>query len=168
MTKTIRYFLYIIVCAAIFFAFVKIFDSPTSSNSANAFEWEKTVQVYFVDLKKAETSSCEADVALNRVVINAETLGPGALEMLIKGLTSKETKSNKYMSSINPKTLLQKFEVKSGVAYIDFDSSLNEGVAGSCNVIAIRSQIENTLIALPDIDSVVISVDGETEGILEP
>jgi len=168
MTKTIKYFLYIVVCAMIFFVFVKIFDGSTSTNSANAFEWEKTVQIYFVDLKKAETSSCEADVALKRVVINAETLGPGAIEMLIKGLTPKETKSNKYISLINPKTLLQKFEVKGGVAYVDFDSGLNQEVAGSCKVTAIRSQIEKTLIALPDIDSVVISVNGETEGILEP
>jgi len=166
MKKTFKSFLYIIGCAVIFLILIKAYDSSFSSNSANAFEWEKQVGVYFVDLKKAKTSSCEADVSLKRVVPNAETLGPGAIEMLIKGPTPDEEKF--YYSAINKNTLLQKFEIKNRVAYVDFNSSLNQNVAGSCNVIAIRSQIENTLKNLPDIDSVIISVNGQIEGILEP
>ena len=64
--------------------------------------------------------------------------------------------------------MIQKFEIKNKVAYVDFNSNLNKGVGGSCKVIAIKSQIENTLNNLPDIDSVVISVNGKTDGILEP
>jgi hypothetical protein len=51
---------------------------------------------------------------------------------------------------------------------VDFGSSFNRGVAGSCRVAAIKAQIETTLNNLPDIDSVVISVNGQTKGILEP
>lgn len=169
MTKTFRTFFYIIACAFVFMLLINTYNTYNKSSSpqkASAFEWEKQVKVYFVDLKKAETSSCEADVPLTRTVLNAETLGPGAIEALLKGLIDKE--GAMYSTSINQDTLLQKFEIKNGVAYVDFSSALNKGVGGSCTVVAIRSQIENTLIALPDIDSVVISVNGETEGILEP
>lgn len=166
MSKTLKSFFYIIACAFIFLVLINTYVNSSSPQKATAFEWQKKVKVYFVDVKKAETSSCEADVALDRTVLNAETLGPGAIEALLKGLIDKE--GTMYSTSINPGTLLQKFEVKNGVAYADFNSTLNKDVAGSCTVIAIKSQIENTLIALPDIDSVVISINGETEGILEP
>lgn len=169
MTKTFKSFFYIIACAFVFMLLVNAYNTYSSqsfSQKANAFEWEKKVKVYFVDSKKMETSSCEADVALDRTVINAETLGPGAIEALLNGLTAEE--KSMYSTAIKKGTLLQKFEVKNGVAYVDFSSELNKEVAGSCTVTAIRSQIEKTLIALPDIDSVVISVNGKTEGILEP
>lgn len=140
--------------------------SSTRGTVAGAFEWEKEVNVYFVDAEKAKTSSCEADAALKRTIPNAETLGPGTIDALLQGLSSKEALS--YYSAISEKVLLQKFEIKNKVAYVDFNGSLNDGVAGSCVVTAIRSQIEKTLTDLPDINSVVISVDGQTEGILEP
>ena len=76
--------------------------------------------------------------------------------------------SSGYFTSLNDGILLQKFEIIDKVAYIDFSSQFNEGVAGSCRVQSIMAQIENTLNTLPDINSVVISVDGQTEGILEP
>ena len=167
MEKIIKTFLYIIACALIFWLIANFYNGSLKQNTpASAFEWEREVSVYFIDKNKAGFSSCAADMPVIRKVINAETLGPGAIEVLIKGPTSEE--SNTLYSALNPATMLQKFEIRGGVAYVDFSESLNEGVAGSCNVFAIRSQIENTLKALPDIDSVVISVNGQTEGILEP
>ena len=47
-------------------------------------------------------------------------------------------------------------------------SKLTEGVGGTCLVERIRSQIRNTLQQFPTVKSVVISVDGKTEGVLEP
>ena len=140
--------------------------SSSRGSVAGAFEWEKEINVYFIDSQALETSSCEATVALQRKVPNAETLGPGAIDMLIKGLSKKE--SGSYSTAVNSNTLLQKFEIKNGVAYVDFNLSLNNDVTGSCMAVAIRSQIEKTLTDLPDINSVVISVNGETQGILEP
>lgn len=166
MAKIFKFFLYFAACLAVFFVLIRVYKNEFRNNQASAFEWEKQVSVYFVDLKKAETSSCEADVPLTRTVPNAETLGPGSLAALLQGLVDKE--GAMYYSAINPDVLVQSFEIKNRVAYVDFNSKLNEGVAGSCKLIAIRSQIENTLNNLPDIDSVVISVDGQTEGILEP
>jgi len=167
MSYMMKYFAYILACSLLFLLIFRSYsDKPNTQNVASTFEWEKSVDIYVVDRSIAETSSCEARATLKRKILNAETFGPGALGALIKGLTLEEDKQ--YYSSIDPQTLIQKFEIIGRVAYVDFSSKLNEGVAGSCMVEAIRSQIENTLTALPDIDSVVISINGQTEGILEP
>lgn len=168
MQKTIKSFIYIIACAIVFLVLVKFYGGSIKSESAIAFEWEKPINVYFIDANLAKTKSCEATIALKRIVPNAETLGLGAIEALIKGLTKEESMADQYVNSVNPNTIIQKFEIKNGVAYIDFNNSLSSGIAGSCKVAAIRSQIERTLVDLPDIDSVVISINGQTEGILEP
>lgn len=168
MNKNVKYFVYVAGSVFVFIFLIKsVYTTEVDSNKAFAFEWDKKVNVYFLDKNKVESINCEADLPVLRKVLNAETLGPGALEALIKGPTEEEASSG-IISSINKGTLIQKFEVREGVAYVDFSSALNGGVAGSCNVVAIRSQIENTLNALPDIEGVVISVNGQTEGILEP
>jgi spore germination protein GerM len=168
MKKELKYFLCLSGCLVVFFIFIKIFGGALSSNSANAFDWEKQVNVYFVDLKKAKTSNCEADIAVPRMILNAETLGPGAIQALLRGLTRDEIKRHRYETFINPKTMLKKFEIINKIAYVDFSSDLIQGVAGSCTVTAIRSQIVKTVKSLPDIDSVVISVNGQTESVLQP
>jgi hypothetical protein len=50
----------------------------------------------------------------------------------------------------------------------DFAASLERGVAGSCRVGAIRSQIENTLRHFPETRDIVISVDGRIDDALQP
>ncbi|MFH0804292.1 MAG: GerMN domain-containing protein [Candidatus Zambryskibacteria bacterium] len=167
MSKMLKYFLYVIICVAIFFAFVKIFGGPFSPDSASAFEWEKQVNVYFGNKNMGSPEDCSKVFPVSRTILNAETFGPGALEALLKGVSVKEKESG-YFTSLNDNILLQRFEIKNGVAYVDFNSRFNEGMGGSCRVTAIKSQIENTLSNLPDIDTVVISVNGQTEGILEP
>ncbi|MGM0629168.1 MAG: GerMN domain-containing protein, partial [Patescibacteria group bacterium] len=44
----------------------------------------------------------------------------------------------------------------------------NEDVAGSATVLAIRGQIENTLRQFDPVDNVVIKIEGEEEGVLQP
>lgn len=167
MNKTLKYVLYALIALALVFGFVKIFGGPTTLQEASAFEWEKSVNVYFGNSKMGSSEDCAKVFPLTRVIPNAETLGPGALISLIQGLNQSE-KGQGYFSSLNEGILINKFEVKDGVAYVDFSSDLNKGLGGSCRVWAIKSQIETTLNELSDINSVVISVDGQTEGILEP
>lgn len=168
MKKYSKYFLYIIACVAMFILLVEYFDSGIlKNNQANAFDWEKRVDVYFGNSKMDSSEDCSKVFPVSRTILNAETFGPGALETLLKGV-SKEEKESGYFTSLNEGVLLQKFEIKDKVAYVDFNSRFNEKMGGSCRVQNIKSQIENTLNNLPDIDSVVISVNGQTEGILEP
>jgi len=167
MTKGLKIFLGVVACVAVFLILTKAYKSSPSPNSANAFEWEKQANVYFGNKNMGSSEDCSKVFPVSRTVLNAETFGPGALEALLKGVSEAE-KSSGYFTSINDKVLVQKFEIKDKVAYVDFDSRFIEGVAGSCKVMAMKSQIENTLNNLPDIDSVVVSVNGKTEGILEP
>lgn len=170
MNNSVKYFIYIAGSVLVFFFIIKSMYGPSSvsTNQAVAFEWEKETQVYFLDSKKINDSNdCSEVTPVYRKVLNAETLGPGTLEALLQGPTEEERVSG-LITSINKGVLIQKFEIKNRVAYVDFDTTFNSGVAGSCTVLAIRSQIESTLNALPDIDSVIISVNGESEGILEP
>ena len=166
MRKELKYFTYLLACLAIFLVFVKIFGGSISPNSVSAFEWQKQVNVYFGSKDMGSPEDCSRVFPVARTILNAETLGPGSLEVLLKGVSETE-KTAGYYTSINDKVLLQKFEVKNKVAYVDFNARFSE-VGGSCNVQAIKAQIEKTLNNLPDITSVVISVNGQTEGILEP
>ncbi|MDD3123440.1 MAG: GerMN domain-containing protein, partial [Candidatus Izemoplasmatales bacterium] len=54
------------------------------------------------------------------------------------------------------------------VATVDFNEKLQEGVAGSATVMAIRNQIERTLLQFDYITEVVISINGDSEEILQP
>lgn len=166
MYKMLKYFLYIIIAVLVLFVFVKTF-TKSSPNSANAFEWEKQINIYFGNSKIGSSEDCSKVFSVSRTILNAETFGPGALEALLNGVSEKEKESG-YFTSLNNEILLQKFEIKDKVAYVDFNSRFNEGMGGSCRVTNIKAQIETTLNNLPDIDSVVLSVNGQTEGILEP
>jgi hypothetical protein len=90
-----------------------------------------------------------------------------AVNGLLTGVTKEEEKEG-YFSSINPLARINKIVVEGDTAYADFSRELNEGAAGSCKVSAIRSQIENTLKQFPEINKVVISVNGDSETILQP
>jgi spore germination protein GerM len=57
--------------------------------------------------------------------------------------------------------------IEDGVAYADFSSEL-EVSGGSAMVMMIREQIEKTLLQFETIDSVVISIEGDSEEVLQP
>jgi spore germination protein GerM len=166
MNKKLKYILCVVVGLIVLLALAKIFFWPFPAKQAVAFEWEKQVDVYFGNNVKGSDKDCTKVFPVTRTILNAETFGPGALEQLLKGVSAAE-KALGYSTALNDGILLQKFEIKNKVAYVDFNQRFSE-TAGSCMISAIKSQIENTLNNLPDIDSVVISVNGKTEGILEP
>lgn len=136
--------------------FVKYSGITIESKHASAFEWEKEINVYF--LKSADGSTvCPEAVPLRRMIPNAEIPGPAALNVLIQGLNLTETESG-YSTAINKETLLQKFEMKDATAYVDFSNKLDKNL-NSCEKKSMLSQIEKTLLELPNIYKVVISVD---------
>lgn len=73
-----------------------------------------------------------------------------------------------YLTSIPEGVVIQRLVIQDGTAEVGLNEQLEEGVAGSCRVRAIRSQIENTLRQFQSVDSVVISVDGRIDEILQP
>lgn len=110
-----------------------------------------------------EGDSCVQMFARGRDVLESDVPAIRLRETLLAllaGPTGAET-ADDYFSSIPPGTRLNSLHVNEYGAQItlDFSSEINAG--GSCRVLAIRTQIEETVKAvMGDEFSVVISVDG--------
>ena len=134
------------------------------------------INVFFSSTREdPNTLNCEKTYAVSRA-ISRPTNNPAsrlgelayvALKELLKGPTDTE-KNQGFSTSINPGTKIQKISIVEGVATADFNQAFNEGVGGSCMVMAIRSQITETLKQFPEIKEVVISVNGDSQNTLQP
>jgi len=128
---------------------------------------EKTVfNIYFGYPHDLE-QSCELVFPFKREVMKTSAVAKAAIEELLKGPSASEVHAG-YITSINSGVKLQNLVIEDGIAKVDFNKRLEEGVAGSCRVLAIRSEIERTLKQFSTVKSVIISVNGETEQILQP
>ena len=110
---------------------------------------------------------CTQVYPVERVVPKSSKTATTALNELLKGVIGGESKDG-YITSINPGVTLKSISVSAGTASVDFSSGLGDQVAGSCRVAAIRAEIEQTLKQFPTIQNVIISIDGVSEGILQP
>ncbi len=126
------------------------------------------VKVFFSNNKMDPEISCNKVFASEREILSIEAIGSAAINELLKGPNSEEV-SQGFYTSINYGAKLQSLSIdENGVAYVDFSKEIENGVGGSCKVSAIRAQIAETLKQFPTINSVVISVDGRTDDILQP
>ncbi len=110
---------------------------------------------------------CEAVYPVARTIPRTTTVARAAMEQTLRGVTASESAEG-YYTSINEGTQVNSLKIENGVAHVDLSASLNTGVAGACRVTNIRSQITETLKQFSNVKSVVISVNGKTEGILQP
>ncbi len=67
-----------------------------------------------------------------------------------------------------PRVRLLNLTIEDGVALADFSRELKAYGGGSARVLAISEQITRTLLEFPTVQRVVIAIEGETEGVLEP
>jgi len=126
------------------------------------------VKIFFSNSKlNPDMKDCKLVYPVTRSIPKTDGIAKAALEELIKGLT-QEDKDDAYFTNINPNVKILGLSIEDGVARVDFSKELEEGVAGSCKVESIRAQIEETLKQFDNIDSVVISVEGKVEGVLQP
>ncbi len=125
------------------------------------------VQSYFSNSQLDPEATCEKVFPVDRIVEKTSAVGRVALEELLKGPKQIE-KGKGYETSINPGVQINSLTITGGIAKVDFNDALTAGVAGSCRVGMIRLQIEQTLKQFPTVKSVVISVNGRTEDILQP
>jgi hypothetical protein len=130
------------------------------------FETTK-LKVFFNNNKLDPEVSCNKVFAAERNVPKTTTVARAALEELLRGPTDAE-KADGFFTSINPGVKIQKLTIENGVAKVDFDETLERQVGGSCRVFAIRAEITETLKQFPTVKSVIISIDGRTEDILQP
>ena len=122
----------------------------------------ETVEVYFMQV----VDGMEETVALSRTIYPQLWLEHSTLQALLDWL-SEEEQEEWYSTTIDENTRIQSFDIQDWVAKVDFSADL-EPDGGSAMVMWIKSQIEKTLTQFDSIDSVEISIDWETEEILQP
>jgi hypothetical protein len=117
--------------------------------------------------KEGNDDSCVRLFPIEREIIKTEGIARATIEALLTGLTVEE-KNKGYFTSINEGVKVNKLTIINGTAKIDFDKTMEEGVSGSCRVSAIKQQIVQTLMQFSSINTVIISINGRTEDILQP
>ena len=122
------------------------------------------VSVYYLMVNQ---EGQEELIELKRTVEVSDSLELSTLESLLNGLTNDEEDQG-YSTAINEGVQINDLTITDGVAAVDFSSELDEGVAGSSTVQAIRNQIEETLKQFDSVKEVVISIEGDIEGVLQP
>ncbi len=139
------------------------FELPVKLAKSSA---EKTeVKAFFTTAATAE--NCSEVFPVWRQLPKIDGVARAALEELLKGPSGSEKLAG-FSTAINPGAQIQGLTIQDGVARVDFNEQLQDGVAGSCTVTAIRAQIEQTLRQFPGVTSVIISINGNTEDILQP
>jgi Immunoglobulin-like domain of bacterial spore germination/Sporulation and spore germination len=133
------------------------------------FRQEKTTVKLFFNHPEADPAQldCTKLRSVDREVVKVPAIGRSTILALLEGPSAVERTSG-YSSSINEGTALNSLSIQDGVARADFSERLNEGMAGSCLVTAVRAQIEQTLLQFPTIKKVIISVNGREDDILQP
>ncbi len=122
---------------------------------------EKEALIYFVIFEENKE-----EVTPIKRMVTGDGVEKQALLLLLEGLTEEE-KNSGYSTAINEGVKVNSFEIEEKVAMVDFSREL-EVLGGSALVTMVRNQIEKTLLQFGTIENVVISIDGETEEILQP
>lgn len=136
-------------------------DAPAEVGAADG-----SVKAYFGNELLDPELDCTEVFPVERPVRTAGGQEQAAIAELLRGVTPGERERG-YFTSLNDGVELNSLQILNGTAYADFSGRLGE-TGGSCAVLAIRAQIESTLKQFVTVDNVVISVNGRTEGILEP
>jgi hypothetical protein len=126
-----------------------------------------TVKAYFINDNLDPAVSCDKVFSVERIIPKTQATARAALEELFNGPTAEE-KNNGFRTTINDGVKIQSLTIESGFAKVDFNQQLQEKVGGSCRVTAIRAQITETLKQFSTVKSVVISINGKIEDILQP
>lgn len=124
------------------------------------------VKVYYFNDSIRKNNNCDEVLPMTSMVFDTKNLAEASLRILLDGPSPADVE-NGYVSAIPAAVWLNSVKIEDGVAYADFSKELS-GAAGSCRILGIKTQIEKTLLQFSTIKKVKISVEGKTEGILEP
>lgn len=125
------------------------------------------VKVFFGKLgTNSSEDNCDKVYPIERNISKTKAVGKASLEQLLMGLNEDE--KDEYFTSINSGVRINSLAIENGVARVDFDGKIEEGVGGSCRTSSIRAQITETLKQFPAVKSVIISVEGRIDDALQP
>ncbi|MEK7589512.1 MAG: Gmad2 immunoglobulin-like domain-containing protein [Patescibacteria group bacterium] len=126
-----------------------------------------TVKVYLSSHRLNSGDVCSVVFPVERTIIKTQETAYISLTELLKGPTDSD-KVEQYYTSIPEGVKVNSVRITNGIAYADFDGTLEYQVGGSCRVGVIRLQITNTLKQFSSIKDVVISINGRIDDILQP
>lgn len=127
-----------------------------------------TAQVFFANhIFNPGSLDCSLVYPLEKKITKGEGQYREILQKLLEGPSSAE-KDGGYFTAINSGVTVNNLELKDGVLLVDFSAKMQEGMGGSCRVGTIRSQIEKTLKQFEEVKDVIISVEGNSEEVLQP
>ncbi len=122
------------------------------------------VEIFLVRAQAQETEL----VAVHRQVSSEAPRVRAILDELLKGPTADERQQG-LSTLINDGVIVRSVSTDAGgVVHVDFSERLQEKTGGSMRVLGIRRQIETTLLKIPGVTSVILSIEGQSEGILQP
>jgi len=127
-----------------------------------------TIKVFMGNFEfDPDATYCDKTYPVTRMIPKTKAVANAAVTELLKGISMQE-EDDGYLTSINAGVKIQSLTIKDSTAYIDFNQALQDKVGGSCLTARIRSQITQTLKQFPSIKNVIISIDGNSETILQP
>lgn len=126
-----------------------------------------TMTVYAAFGTSASTNDCTVTDLFPREITKGNQFVYMSLVELLGG-TNDSDKRQGAITQIPTGVVINSFKQTGSTVAVDFSQALQQGVAGSCRVQAIRAQITNTLKQFLGIDNVIISINGQTQGILQP
>lgn len=154
MDNKIAYILVFIILAVIVSLGVLILRPGTKTTGQETMQ----VKVYFASNK--DTPDCARVEEFTRTISYTQAVGTATINEMLKGPTMKEGEI--ATNAIPANTKLLSLYIENGTAYAEFSKEIQNYGGGSCNVGAIRAQIEKTLKQFPTVDKVEISVPGVT------
>lgn len=172
MTNTKKIFLGLLAVIAIIGAWStfnrRAGEAPAPTPEAVSTEDIITVKVFYSSqVEDPQVMECNRTYPVERHIARTPAVARAALEELLKGPTEEEKVAG-YFTSLNDGVRINSLTIVDGVARVDFDARLEEGIGGSCHVAAIRSQIASTLRQFPTVNEVIIGVEGRVEDALQP
>jgi spore germination protein GerM len=159
MTKKIIFFIVLLLFVIIGCLAFVIIEKEKTPETAIFF-------VYFHNDKLDPEISCDKVFPTQRTVLKTQTPAEDSVNFLLAGPTESE-KDAGYYSVINPGVVLNGISIVNGTAKVDFNQEL-EVFGGSCLVLTVRSEIIQTLKQFATVENVLISINGQSEEILQP
>lgn len=127
----------------------------------------QTVKLYFGNSEKTpKGQECESVHPVERMAVNGDSLAVTVHELL-KGPSKLEEKTSYYTSLPenipDPEIIINEDKIQ-----LDFTEALQDRVGGSCRVNHIYRQLTKTVKQVSGKEDIVISIDGQTQDILQP
>lgn len=139
-------------------------DTHKTSFKLNVDTSSTSVFVYFFNKNLDPETTCNKTFAVSRIIPKTQSVLKAAIEELLKGPTSDEKKLG-FETSLTNDVKLNSVKIVGDIATVDLSKDQS---GGSCRIGIVSSQIANTAKQFSNVKKVIISVNGEAEGILQP